>query len=387
MSHLKRIGCGCVFLFVLLILALCLLVYIAFVRPRSAHAQAVTDCVSLNAQAVPLASGIPETAPSAAVRGIFFQRGAIVTVTEPIAVCLSSSPDARGDLRVDDQLEIAVRHPDGSAATWQHDFADPRTGGIAALPPPDISTLFAAGPNQVQVTLRDTRPPVYSASPLWLIVSQPLVPSPMPIPSPTLVSPASTPPLPTPTVVLEPEATPAPTTTSPLPVVTASTQPRPQVTLWPIFPVGALVVLGVIVGLVMHTRPKSVIKPVAAFADSGTLEISDPKTSDVQQIELRAMQPGEVWGIGNRPECKIKVSREEGDQELGVLVMTPEGPVIKSRGAPMWYDDVPVQEHVLFDGDDVYLGQFVLAYRNFFRRRGLDWTDSDRDREGGDDER
>ncbi len=118
----------------------------------------------------------------------------------------------------------------------------------------------------------------------------------------------------------------------------------------------------------LYSRPR---RPLAMPfpGDEGILEICDPKSGELQRIELQGMVPGEVRGIGNSPQCQIRLGPLVGEDELAALVMTPDGPQIESRGAPLWYEGRPVQQHALFDGDDVYLGQFILTYQNFFRQR------------------
>jgi hypothetical protein len=138
-----------------------------------------------------------------------------------------------------------------------------------------------------------------------------------------------------------------------------------------------------IVALIIFIRlSRASSKPAVSVADGdeGVLEVCDPQTGDMQRIELRDLELGEVRGIGNKPDCRIRLGREPGDEEYAVLVLTPDGPLIESRGAPMWFDDHAITRHLLFDGDDVYLGRFVLGYQNFFRRRQVTGSDPEETR-------
>jgi len=388
MNKIKRGCCSCLFLVVLFLLTLLvLLVLLALNQPRKAHAQipSVSCTWPAEALAIELAPHISEPLPSETARGIFFRNETVITATGQERFCLASSPDGRGDLRVDDQIELAVTRADSSTDTWQHDFGDPRTGGITAEPPHDVSTLFATGSNRVRLILRDTRPSVYSSRPVWLIVSR------LPSPTYTPVLPTALPsvtPLPTTlsaTATRLPEETPAPTATvASQPEAVSTHRAGRSIAVWPLVLMGGVAVAAV-GGLVSWSRLQRKPKPESPAGDDGVLEICDSKAGDTLRVELRDLGLGEVWSIGNTPQCKIRVGCETGNEELGVLILTSEGPLIRTHGAPLWYDDAPVKEHLLFDGDDVYLGQFVLNYQNFFRRRGLDWANSDR--EGGVDER
>jgi hypothetical protein len=192
-------------------------------------------------------------------------------------------------------------------------------------------------------------------------------PAPSPPPAPTPAPTATTPP------TLRPTAQPAP---SPAPTQDMSPASASAAWLWLL--IGLALVAGV-TAVVAWTRSRRARREPAARLpfDLGVLEVSDPQRDTTQRIELSQMALGEVWGIGSRPTCHIRLDEVAGDQELAVLVMTPDGPHIESRGAPMWLDGQRIHKHLLFDGDDIYLDRFVLNYQNFFRRRGVSLLDDD----------
>lgn len=88
-------------------------------------------------------------------------------------ICLASSRDGLGSLRVDDKIEFLVKRADGTEETWHQDFYDPGTGGIKPFPSQDISWIFKPGDNEITVTLLDRKDPKYSADPIWLIIWAP----------------------------------------------------------------------------------------------------------------------------------------------------------------------------------------------------------------------
>lgn len=110
-------------------------------------------------------------------------------------------------------------------------------------------------------------------------------------------------------------------------------------------------------------------QPDSISADEGILEIYDPEKDAVQRIEMQVLGPGEVKTIGSHPQCAICLDDEAGPGEHAALIMTPRGPLIESRGAALWCGGRKVKQHLLFDGDHLYLGRFVLYYHNFFRQR------------------
>jgi hypothetical protein len=65
--------------------------------------------------------------------------------------------DATGaaHINVDDVLALTVRHPDGTTASYRHDFSNGCSGINTAIPPVNVSSLFQTGVNQVTATLSD----------------------------------------------------------------------------------------------------------------------------------------------------------------------------------------------------------------------------------------
>jgi len=112
-----------------------------------------------------------------------------------------------------------------------------------------------------------------------------------------------------------------------------------------------------------HTQPDSIA------GDEGILEIYDPEKDAVQRIEMDTLRLGEVKTIGSDPRCAIYLDDDAEPRERAALIMTPGGPLIESRGGALWCAGRKVKQHLLFDGDHLYLGRFVLYYHNFFRPR------------------
>jgi len=243
---------------------------------------------------------------------------------------------------------IGRRRADEWLAVWP-DVAGASGGGLV-----EIATLDDV--NRVAGALVVFAP---AATPVPTLV--PTVP-PTPPPSPALEST----PAPQPTRALAPMAMPD--------VLSEDTPPT-----WLPIVIGAGIITAAI-GLILAGRSLKSSRNHAGpmlGGDEGLLEICDPQTGDLQHIELRDMVLGEVWGIGNSPHSHIRLGRETGEDEYAVLVLTPDGPLIESRSEQIWFDGQQVSKHLLFDGDDVYLGRFVIGYQNFFRRRGVSELDEE----------
>jgi hypothetical protein len=98
---------------------------------------------------------------SAAAEDIFHLRRCVVHVGAG-PVLLAS---ARGGvMRTDDAVRIDVERPDGTHVTWEHDFRDGATGGIAEIPQQRLDALFTIGVHTVTIALLDLRPPVRSST-------------------------------------------------------------------------------------------------------------------------------------------------------------------------------------------------------------------------------
>lgn len=68
---------------------------------------------------------------------------------------LAGDSSGSADINVDDVLALTVRHPNGTTATYKHDFSNNCSGTDTAIPPVNVSSLFSAGANQVTATLSD----------------------------------------------------------------------------------------------------------------------------------------------------------------------------------------------------------------------------------------
>lgn len=126
-------------------------------------------------------------------------------------ICLASSEDGRGELKVDDELRLYFVRSDTSVDSqpaWQHDFFNLATGGISETPAQDISRFFSLGENRIIITFTDLRPPEFSATEVWLVVWSGSVPTPSQTPT-SIVAPSR---------VLSP---------SPVPTIRATATPTP----------------------------------------------------------------------------------------------------------------------------------------------------------------
>jgi hypothetical protein len=206
-------------------------------------------------------------------------------------------------------------------------------------------------------------------------------PTPTPTPLPTAT------PRPTPTPTPQPTATPRPTprptslpaaapvaalTATPAATATArpDAAPRPESPLLPLLAgtglclASGLLMLAVIGGGLTLARRRARHHAAHVLpADEGCLEIYDATSDAVRRVELRAHAVGEVLTIGGGvPEGRV----------MAALALTPRGPRLEGRDAPLQFDGRSVQQHMLFDNDVVYLDRFILYYHNFFRQRSLE---------------
>jgi hypothetical protein len=161
---------------------------------------------------IPLAPRIAER-QSTTVPRTFYISQTVVTLQGSERICLASSEDGSGALRVDDILSLRVIHPDRTRSEWSRNYHDPQTGGIAAGPAQDVSTLFSPGSNDISVELIDWVFNRYSTEPIWLVIWQ----------IPTQVT--------TPTTQVTPTAlisqTPTTTETPPIPATPVQTETQP----------------------------------------------------------------------------------------------------------------------------------------------------------------
>lgn len=147
--------------------------------------------------------------------------------------------------------------------------------------------------------------------------------------------------------------------------------PQPKITPalpWAILIVGTIGVMGGLGWLVVMARKRTPPAAPANITDEGTLEIFDPDREASQRADLHTMGLGEVWGIGGDLQCRIHVEGAEPIEQAAVI-MTPDGPLLETRGTPLSWEGRVIQTHLLFDGDELYLGRLILTYQNFFRQR------------------
>lgn len=166
----------------------------------------------------------------------------------------------------------------------------------------------------------------------------------------------------------QPVGTVIPTATSNVSVPAGTTQ-VPS-TPWAAIVAGVGICLLLALLLVRAIRRPKAIPPQSAPVDGGVLEKYDAETDDVERVELSGLGLGEVWLIGPGPQCQIHLNGARDGQDVqAALTMTEDGPIVESRGVPMYVEGRAVQTHRLFDGDHLYLDRFVLYYHNFFRQR------------------
>lgn len=127
------------------------------------------------ARSIELVPAIPAAPSANQPRGEFKKIDFDFILAGSEMLCLSSTPDGRGELQVDDYLDLQLRHNDNSTASWQIDFYDPNRGGpgiqgIRAYPPQDITRHFKTGFNSGTIRLVDFFPNSYSAFPIRLVV-------------------------------------------------------------------------------------------------------------------------------------------------------------------------------------------------------------------------
>ncbi len=163
-----------------------------WVRAQSEHIPCILPS-NAPSQVFALVPQIPQLAPSDVAVGIFVTHTFSIALEGDEIVCLASSPDGRGALRVDDQIDLQVIRADGSKASWMYNFSVV-TGGITNGPSQDVSRLFSSGRNNVLIFLTDLAPKYHSAEPIWLIIWEGPTPKATTFPtSPQVVAPATTP--------------------------------------------------------------------------------------------------------------------------------------------------------------------------------------------------
>lgn len=104
--------------------------------------------------------------------GVFGRSTSELTISENvIAICLSSTPDGRGEPQVDDQLEFMVSRAGQKIGEMVMPFYDKQKGGIRRWPSQNVKWLFpASGTYRLDLILRDTLPQVHSSTDIWIVV-------------------------------------------------------------------------------------------------------------------------------------------------------------------------------------------------------------------------
>jgi len=69
-------------------------------------------------------------------------------------IVLAGSADGTASTLVDDVIIIKVHRPDGSVATFRHDYTQ-GCSNFQSMAPRDITNLFEVGSNRVVITLKD----------------------------------------------------------------------------------------------------------------------------------------------------------------------------------------------------------------------------------------
>jgi hypothetical protein len=185
-------------------------------------------------------------------------------------------------------------------------------------------------------------------------------------------------PTPQPTATLNPTPVPSPTAShtptaiaTPLPIIkpTTANPPVTNAAPWPwvLLLIGTVGVIGGL-GAIAYMARKPEPPALPPLHDEGTLEIFDPDRETSQRADLHTMALGEVWGIGGDVQCRLHVEGAE-PIEQAALIMTPDGPLLEARATPLTWEGRTIQSHLLFDGDELYLGRLILVYQNFFRQR------------------
>jgi len=86
------------------------------------------------------------------------------------SVTLSSNSDGTGNIVADDVVQVRVKRPNGTVATFTHDFSNGCSGTITPIAPANITSLFQTGINSVTAVLRDKCGASESAGPFWVVV-------------------------------------------------------------------------------------------------------------------------------------------------------------------------------------------------------------------------
>ena len=252
----------------------------------------------------------------------------------------------------------------------------------------------------------------------------------LPSATPTL-SPPTPSPAPTATVIPSPTPTPEPTKTAPptvaptLPPATATAIPtRPIASSTPLAPIilvvtatpvpvpteiapatltarvwsvattfariGLCGVVFLFVSIVLTAsrvtgrRRRRCAASAPILADAGQLDICSVEletSGEMKRVDLKTYVLGEVLMIGHGPQCDIDLNgidqmipvtgivpaQSRPDHVMAALTFTQHGPLIEGRAVQLCVDGQVVHQHLLFDGDMVYIDRYAIYYTNFFR--------------------
>ena len=128
--------------------------------PNAAAAVPLTEPVEVT----PLVDSSPVTQ-----RGETFLTRELQVTFSRGRIYLSGDPPPASPFTVDDGLRMDVTRPDGTIATWSHDF---NTSCIRneAVPAQDVTTVFQPGVNRVSITLYDIcGANKGTEAPIWLV--------------------------------------------------------------------------------------------------------------------------------------------------------------------------------------------------------------------------
>jgi hypothetical protein len=120
--------------------------------------------------AIGLSAGTPERNVVAQGETFFKATAFHVSFATGQTMSLASTTDGTGQLLVDDQVVIKVKHADGSKSSFKHDFSG-GCGALTPLDPVDVTSLFRDGLNDVTITLSDLCGGHVLAAPFYLIPS------------------------------------------------------------------------------------------------------------------------------------------------------------------------------------------------------------------------
>ena len=386
----RRGCCGCLMFVILGLLALGCALALSLWNVAVASAD--------GANAIRLNEAIAESPRRTMPAGVFYEHEVIVTF-DGAEVWLASTPDGRGEIVTDDRVKLLVIHPDGSQATWQHDFRSADQSRIVPLPATELKELFEVGQNRVKITLTDVRSFTYSSSAYYLVIqsSEGRVDAPI---RPTITMTATMTATPTeiaPTMTATPIMTATPTelahdaptptpTTTPLnkptikgrtavaPTITATAalsgttvttpnafratvnEPTKSPNQWPTWLI--LIVIVIVVGLWCLLRRRQLKEALPQTRLMGWLEGMDCQTGDVLPLVNLSVYPKGAAIVAN-PLRVIGLGAEIEEIEEQVIAELQPTP----SGVPELVIEADKKGLM---AEEVQIGTLQLEYRNPF---------------------